>query len=178
MLHQGHICDTTFTSHFCLVKRFVILHAMTYWLPRTCLCVCLYETGHLIKFRGTAPFSACHIGVHLFLFHACLFLSCLFLCHVCSFLSCLFLCYVRVFLSGIFAQDATWWMGGVLFIRVKASTICISWMSCEGAGRGRSRWDQGSLCHHCRVTVTGYLVELMSPKGNGGFKDPKLLCSR
>lgn len=39
MLHQGHICDTTFTSHFCLVKRFVILHAMTYWLPRTCLCV-------------------------------------------------------------------------------------------------------------------------------------------
>jgi hypothetical protein len=22
------------------------------------------------------------------------------------------------------------------------------------------------------------LVELMSPKGNGGFKEPKLLCSR
>jgi len=100
------------------------------------LLVCLYETGHLIKFRGTAPFSACHIGVHLFLFHACLFLS------------CLFLCYVPVFLSGIFAQDATRWMGGILFIRVRASTICISWMSCEGAGRGRSPWDQGSLCHH------------------------------
>lgn len=130
------------------------------------LLVCLYETGHLIKFRGPAPFSACHIGVHLFL------------CHVCLFLSCLFLCYVRVFLSGIFAQDATWWMGGVLFIRVRASNICISWMSCEGAGRGRSPWDQGSLCHHCGVTVTGDLVELKSPKGNGGFKEPKLLCSR
>jgi len=174
MLHQGHICDTTFTSHTCLVIRFVILHAMTYWLPRTCLCVYM-KLGHLIKFRGTAPFSACHIGVHLFLFDACLFLSCLFLCHVCLFLLCLFLCYVC---TGIFAQDATWWMGGVLFIRVRASTICISWMSCEGAGRGRSPWDQGSWCHHCRVTVTGYLVELMSLKANGGFKEPKLLCSR
>ncbi len=175
MLHQGLICDTTFTSHFCLVKRFVILHDL---LTAKDLLVCLYETGHLIKFRGTAPFSACHIGVHLFLFHACLFLSCLFLCHVCLFLSCLILCYVCAFLSGIFAQDATWWMGGVLFIRVRASTICTLWMSCEGAGRGRSPWDQGSLCHHCGVTVTGYLVELISPKGNGGFKEPKLLCSR
>jgi len=104
MLHQGLICDTTFTSHFCLVKRFVILHDL---LTAKDLLVCLYETGHLIKFRGTAPFSACHIGVHLFLFHACLFLSCLFLCHVCLFLSCLILCYVCAFLSGIFAQDAT-----------------------------------------------------------------------
>jgi hypothetical protein len=96
MLHQGHICDTTFTSHFCLVKRFVILHAMTYWLPRTCLCVHMKLViwsnleVQLLSLHVTLEFiyfcfmSACSYHVYFCVMSACSYHVYFFVMSVCS----------------------------------------------------------------------------------------------